>query len=68
MKPIYVAAYHQSVFGKLMGMTVPDIVANAVAGTCREIGIEASALDVASIGAVCNISLNEQGLLSGLVA
>jgi acetyl-CoA C-acetyltransferase len=68
MKPIYIAAYHQSVFGKLMGMTVPEIVANAVSGTCREIGIDASALDVASIGAVCNISLNEQGLLAGLVA
>ncbi|HYN04895.1 MAG TPA: thiolase family protein, partial [Vicinamibacteria bacterium] len=68
MKPIYIAAYHQSVFGKLMGMTVPDIVANAVTGTCREIGVEASSLDVASIGAVCNISLNEQGLLAGLVA
>ncbi|HYN04174.1 MAG TPA: thiolase family protein [Vicinamibacteria bacterium] len=68
MKPVYIAAYHQSVFGKLMGMTVPDIVASAVAGTCQEIGISASALDVASIGAVCNISLNEQGLLAGLVA
>ncbi len=68
MKPVYVAAYHQSVFGKLMGMTVPEIVANAVDGTCKEIGVEASALDVASIGAVCNISLNEQGLLAGLVA
>jgi len=68
MKPVYIAAYHQSVFGKLMGMTVPEIVASAVTGTCREIGIEASALDVASIGATCNISLNEQGLLAGLVA
>ena len=38
MKPIYIAAYHQSVFGKLMGMTVPEIVANAVAGACDEIG------------------------------
>jgi acetyl-CoA C-acetyltransferase len=68
MKPIYIAAYHQSVFGKLMGMTVPEIVANAVNGTCKEIGVEPSALDVGSIGAVCNISLNEQGLLAGLVA
>ena len=68
MKAVYIAAYHQSVFGKLMRMTVPEIVANAVAGTCGEIGVEASALDVASIGAVCNISLNEQGLLAGLVA
>ena len=68
MKPIYIAAYHQSVFGKLMAMTVPEIVSNAVTCTCREIGIEPSALDVASIGATCNISLNEQGLLAGLVA
>src|SRR5512143_2323322 len=68
MKPVYVAAYHQSAFGKLMGMTVPEIVANAVSGTCREIGVDAAALDVASIGATCNISLNEQGLLAGLVA
>jgi acetyl-CoA C-acetyltransferase len=68
MKPVYVAAYHQSVFGKLMGMTVPEIVANAVHGTCKEIRVEPLALDVASIGAVCNISLNEQGLLAGLVA
>jgi acetyl-CoA C-acetyltransferase len=68
VKPIFIAAYHQSVFGKLMGMTVPEIVSNAVICTCREIGIEPSALDVASIGATCNISLNEQGLLAGLVA
>ena len=25
-KPVYIAAYHQSRFGKLMGMTVPEIV------------------------------------------
>jgi acetyl-CoA C-acetyltransferase len=68
VKPIYIAAYHQSVFGKLLGMSVPDIVANAVRGTCQEIGVDPVALDVASIGATCNISLNEQGLLAGLVA
>jgi acetyl-CoA C-acetyltransferase len=68
VKPIYIAAYHQSVFGKLMGMTVPQIVANAVRETCDEIKIEPAALDVGSIGATCNVSLNEQGLLAGLVA
>jgi acetyl-CoA C-acetyltransferase len=47
---------------------VPEIVANAVTGACREIGVEASALDVGSIGSACNMSLNEQGLLSGLMA
>jgi acetyl-CoA C-acetyltransferase len=68
MKRIYIAAYHQSKFGKLMGMTVPEIIRHAIAGVCREISVPASSLDVASIGATCNISLNEQGLLAGLVA
>jgi acetyl-CoA C-acetyltransferase len=68
MKRIYIAAFHQSKFGKLMGMTVPEMVNNAIAGACREIGAPAEALDVASIGATCNVALNEQGLLAGLVA
>jgi acetyl-CoA C-acetyltransferase len=68
MKPIYIAAYHQSKFGKLLAMTVPEIVLAAVNETYAEIGAEPAAVDVASIGAACNISLNEQGLLSGLVA
>ena len=68
LKPVYIAAYHQSKFGKLLGMTVPDILANAVGGACREIGADAAAIDVASVGAACNIALNRQGLLSGLLA
>lgn len=68
MKKIFIAAYHQSKFGKLMAMSVPDIITHAVQEACREISVEPSAMDVASVGAVCNISLNQQGLLSGLVA
>jgi acetyl-CoA C-acetyltransferase len=68
VKKIYIAAYHQSKFGKLFDMTVPEIVANAVSETCAEIGAEAASIDVGSIGATCNFSLNEQGLLAGLVA
>ncbi len=68
MKKIYIAAFHQSKFGKLLGMTVPEIVSRSVTGACREIDVQPDALDVASIGAACNFSLNEQGLLSGLVA
>ena len=68
MKPIYIAAFHQSRFGKLMDMSVPTIINNAIQGTCSEIGVTASALDVGSIGAACNFSLNEQGLLAGLMA
>jgi len=68
VKKIYIAAYHQSKFGKLFDMTVPEIIANAVTETCTEIGAEPQAIDVASVGATCNFSLNQQGLLAGLVA
>jgi acetyl-CoA C-acetyltransferase len=67
-KPIYLAAYHQSPFGKLGALGVPEIVRRAVGGVCAEVGAPAAAVDVASIGAACGISLNQQGLLSGLVA
>ena len=68
MKKIYVACYHQSVFGKLFAMSIPEIVQNAVLGVCKEIDTDPEAIDVGSIGATCNMSLNEQGLLAGLVA
>ena len=68
MKPIYIAAFHQSRFGKLMGMTVPQILDAAIQGACRNINADPAALDVGSVGAACNFSLNEQGLLAGLMA
>jgi len=68
VKKVFIAAYHQSKFGKLFDMTVPEIVANAVTETCAEIGAEPAGIDVGSIGATCNFSLNEQGLLAGLMA
>lgn len=68
MKKIYIAAFHTSKFGKLLGQTVPEIVSKSVEGACAGIGVEAAALDVGSIGAACNFSLNEQGLLAGLLA
>ena len=68
MKSIYIAAFHQSRFGNLLDMNVPEIVDKAIQGACREIGAPASSLDVGSIGAACNFTLNEQGLLAGLMA
>ncbi|MGQ9917349.1 MAG: thiolase family protein [Bryobacteraceae bacterium] len=68
MKKIYIAAYHQSKFGKLMDMSVPQILRAAVEGVCAETGASPSDLDVASVGAACNQSLNQQGLLAGLLA
>jgi len=68
VKKIYIAAYHQSKFGKLLGLTVPEIVDTAIQQVCRQIDVPASALDTGSIGAACNFSLNQQGLLAGLMA
>ncbi len=67
-KPIYIAAYHQSKFGKLMGLSIPEIVSRSVAEVCGEINVAPVVIDVGSIGAACNFSLNEQGLLAGLLA
>jgi hypothetical protein len=39
MKPIYIAAYHQSKFGKLLAVTQEQMIASAVSGVCAEIGI-----------------------------
>lgn len=68
MKPIYIAAYEQSKFGKLGDISVPDIISSAVLSVCQQINTSPAALDVGSIGAACNFTLNEQGLLAGLVA
>ena len=68
MKPIYIASYHQSKFGKLLAMHVPEIIEKAILGACREIGVESTAIDVGSIGAPCSVALNQQGLLAGLMA
>jgi acetyl-CoA C-acetyltransferase len=68
MKKLYIAAYHQSKFGKLMEMTPPAMVRLAVEETCGAIGVPPGEMDCGSIGAVCNFTLNEQGLLAGLMA
>lgn len=68
MKRIYIAAFHQSKFGKLMGMTVPEIAQNAILDVCKEINTDPSLLDVGAVGSACNMTLNEQGLVSALVA
>src|SRR5271165_2084753 len=67
-KPVYIAAYNQSKFGKLMDMTVPQIVSNAVTGVCEQIKVSPSSIDVGAVGSACSFTLNKQGLLAGLVA
>src|ERR1700733_563224 len=68
MKPIYIAAYHQSKFGKLLALTQEQMIACAVTGVCTEIGITPEVIDTGSIAAACNFSLHQQGLMAGLLA
>ena len=67
-KKLYVASYHQSKFGKLKEMQPPEMIHRAVTGACGEIDAEPAAIDVGSIGSACGFTLNQQGLLAGLVA
>ena len=67
-KKIYIAAYHQSKFGKLLGLTITEIIQKAALETVAQVGADPAVVDVASVGAACNISLNAQGLVSGLLA
>ncbi|MCP3910618.1 MAG: hypothetical protein GY713_06665, partial [Actinomycetia bacterium] len=67
-KPLYIASYHQSPFGKLKELQVPEIVHRAVTGVCDEIDVEPEVIDVGSIASACGFTLNQQGLLSGLMA
>src|SRR5271157_2630086 len=50
---IYIAAYNQSKFGKLMDMKVPEIIANAVNAVCRQINVPPSVIDVGSVAGAC---------------
>ena len=68
MKPIYIAAYRQSKFGKLLTMTQEQMIRAAVAEVCAEIKITPHQIDTGSIAAACNFSLHQQGLLAGLLA
>jgi acetyl-CoA C-acetyltransferase len=68
MKPIYIAGYHQSKFGKLLALTQEQMILDAVAGVCAEIGVTPELIDSGSIAAACNFSLHQQGLMAGLLA
>lgn len=68
MKPIYIAAYHQSKFGKLLAITQEQMIAEAVRGVCAEINVTTDLIDSGSIAAACNFSLHQQGLMAGLLA
>lgn len=68
LKPIYVVGYHQSPFGKLGAMTVPEIVHKAIDGLAASATVSMDNVDVASVGSMLAPVLLEQTLLAGVVA
>jgi acetyl-CoA C-acetyltransferase len=68
MKTIYIAAYHQSRFGKLLALTQEEMITRAVHDVCKEIHITPAQIDVGAIASACNFSLHQQGLIAGLMA
>jgi acetyl-CoA acetyltransferase len=51
-----------------MGQTVEQMLTEVVHGATSAIGINTTAIDCATVGAACNLTLNDQGLVSGLLA
>ena len=67
-KRLYVAAYHQSPFGKLGALTAPALISEALQGLVRAGNFQMEAVDVGSVAGCLTPLLYDQVLLSGLVA
>jgi len=68
MEKVYLVGYHQSKFGKLYDITLEDMFKNAALGVLENVGGSAEDVDTVSVAALCAPLLQEQCLLSGLVA
>lgn len=67
-KRIFVVGYHQSPFGKLGALAIPQIVHQALTELSATAGIPLERVDVASVGGLLAPLLQDQTLLAGLVA
>lgn len=68
MKGIYLVGYHQSKFGKLLGMRLEEMLRNATTGVLDTVGATTEVVDTVGVAGCCTALLNDQMLLSGLVA
>ncbi|PKN58068.1 MAG: hypothetical protein CVU56_07630 [Deltaproteobacteria bacterium HGW-Deltaproteobacteria-14] len=68
MNKIFIVGYHQSAFGKLMDVTLEQAFANAANGALATVGATPEVVDTISMAACCAPLLNDQMLLSGLLA
>ncbi|TNF28928.1 MAG: thiolase family protein, partial [Deltaproteobacteria bacterium] len=68
MNKVFIVGYHQSPFGKLFDMTLEQAFAKAANGVLESVGATPEDVDTISVAACCAPLLNDQMLLSGLVA
>ncbi|WP_428268771.1 thiolase family protein [Haliangium sp.] len=68
MTRIYAVAYHQSKFGKLYDKTLEQMLHEAASGVLDRAGAEADVVDAVGLAGCCAPALNQQLLLSGLLA
>lgn len=67
-KRIFIVGYHQSPFGKLGPMGVPEMIGLAVNGVASDAGVDVGDIDVGSLAGLIVPILNDQTLMSGLMA
>ncbi len=68
MTGIYVVGYHQSKFGKLFDVGLEEMLRRPALGLLESAGATTEVLDTACVAGCCTPLLNDQMLLSGLLA
>ena len=68
MRGIYLVGYHQSKFGKLFDIQLEEMFRQAALGVLEPVGAKPDLVDTVSVAGCCAPLLNDQMLLSGLVA
>ena len=68
MTGVYIVGYHQSPFGKLYDVSLEQMLRDAALGVLEPLGAKPEAVDTIGLAACCTPLLNDQMLLSGLLA
>jgi len=66
--PVYVVGFHQSPFGKLYDISLEQMLRDAALGLLESVGATPDVVDTIGLAGCCTPLLNDQMLLSGLLA
>jgi acetyl-CoA C-acetyltransferase len=68
MTRVFVVGYNQSKFGKLMDISIEHMLRDAAMPVLEKAGVSPAVVDTVSVAGLCTPLLNDQYLLSGLMA